>query len=126
MEGLIGLLFFLIALYLAYLLILLIVGLFLDIIKGIWDFIVGIVTEVWNFFTDPIVLIPMIILTIIVVALNIKQRKKWIKRKMTGIAENFKRITRGKKEQENEEKENGLSSNDVKRNENEKDRRNTS
>ena len=51
MEGLIGLLFFLIALYLAYLLILLIVGLFLDIIKGIWDFIVGIVTEVWNFFT---------------------------------------------------------------------------
>ena len=79
MEGLIGLLFFLIALYLAYLLILLIVGLFLDIIKGIWDFIVGIVTEVWNFFTDPIVLIPMIILTIIAIALNIKQRKKWIK-----------------------------------------------
>ena len=79
MEGLIGLLFFLIALYLAYLLILLIVGLFLDIIKGIWDFIVGIVTEVWNFFTDPIVLIPMIILTIIVIALNIKQRKKWLK-----------------------------------------------
>lgn len=68
MEGLIGL-------------ILLIIGIWILIVLVGWiiELIVDILTEIWNFFTEPMVSIPMIILTIIVFGYHLNQRRKWLK-----------------------------------------------